>query len=300
MGVWQLATLGARGCEPTTAHQEIGTRALAASALPPLPNNTALWRIEKLPLAEIKQRLQDAGLAAIGTKRTLAKQLSDHLRSLPPPETDSAAGDDSSQQSNANYSTSDDETTANESPHDRWHRRHHYSVVDRRTAKDRPRQRSRRWPSHSTSCSSSSRSSSTTSYSSSGASSSSPRSSTPSPRKSHRRKHRRSRAARSATRSRSRSRVHSTRTHRHHRCGHGGHATRCERCHRGRSDKWQQAGTLPPIPDKLKSKIRRGEYVQLSQLLHANLSRASGRKGCDAIAPLRVDTITDFASWSEA
>ena len=44
-----------------------------------------------------------------------------------------------------------------------------------------------------------------------------------------------------------------------------------ERIGRGR----YHAGTLPPIPSKLKQQIRRGEYIRLAQLLNANLTRAS-------------------------
>ena len=48
-----------------------------ASRRPP-----ALWRIGKLPIAEIKERLQAASLSTTGTKQTLAKRLHVHLQSL--------------------------------------------------------------------------------------------------------------------------------------------------------------------------------------------------------------------------
>ena len=53
---------------------------MATPSLPPLSRNTALWRIEKLPLAEIQLRLQPAGLQATGTKRTLANSLLQELQ----------------------------------------------------------------------------------------------------------------------------------------------------------------------------------------------------------------------------
>ena len=58
---------------------------MTTATLVPLPHKMAQWRIEKLPLAEIKQRLQAACLQAVGTKRTLSTRLCQHLRTLPPP-----------------------------------------------------------------------------------------------------------------------------------------------------------------------------------------------------------------------
>ena len=45
----------------------------------PLPATTALGRIEKLSVAEIRDRLRAAGLSPTGTKRTLAKRLHESL-----------------------------------------------------------------------------------------------------------------------------------------------------------------------------------------------------------------------------
>ena len=56
------------------------------TSLPPLDLTTALWRIEKLRLAEIKTRLAAFSLLVAGTKWTLAKRLRDHTKTLPPPE----------------------------------------------------------------------------------------------------------------------------------------------------------------------------------------------------------------------
>ena len=79
-----------------------------------------------------------------------------------------------------------------------------------------------------------------------------------------------------------------------------------ERLGRGR----HRAVTLSPIPSKLKQRIRRGEYIRLAQLLHANLTRASlakasgshrrGRSSSDAAMRHASATVTNFCSWSEA
>ena len=88
--VWQLAEhtpLLAQLCQP-----------MATSTLSTLPPNTALWRIEKLPLAEIRERLTAAGLQSNGTKRTVARRLLDHLRSQEAPESDATGSEVSDQQ----------------------------------------------------------------------------------------------------------------------------------------------------------------------------------------------------------
>ena len=54
-------------------------RASDATDLPPLPPSMARWRVEKLPVLELKQRLHSLGLSEVGTKRVLAKRLHDHL-----------------------------------------------------------------------------------------------------------------------------------------------------------------------------------------------------------------------------
>ena len=83
-----------------------GTMTMAT--LVPLPHNTSQWRIEKLPLAEIKQRLQAAGLQAVGTKRTLSTRLCQHLRTLPPSaQPQPGATEESSDQSEGATSATD-------------------------------------------------------------------------------------------------------------------------------------------------------------------------------------------------
>ena len=81
---------------------------MTTATLVPLPHNMAQWRIEKLPLAEIKQRLQAAGLQAVGTKRTLSTRLCQHLHTLPPPaQPQPGAMEESSDQSEGATSATD-------------------------------------------------------------------------------------------------------------------------------------------------------------------------------------------------
>ena len=86
---------------------------MTTSTLPLLPPDTARWRIEKLPLAEIKERLQAAGLECNGTKRTLAQRLHDYLGTQPP-RADASASEDSNQQSTSE--ASDSETDGSPAP----------------------------------------------------------------------------------------------------------------------------------------------------------------------------------------
>ena len=71
--------------------------AVAATApLPQLHQSTALWRVTKLPVMEIRTRLTAFGLPTDGTKRTLAAHLHAHLQILPaPPESPASTGDGS-------------------------------------------------------------------------------------------------------------------------------------------------------------------------------------------------------------
>ena len=55
---------------------------MANTTLPPLPNNLPFWRIAKLPVAEIRQCLEEAELQTMGTKSQLVRWLHDHLGSL--------------------------------------------------------------------------------------------------------------------------------------------------------------------------------------------------------------------------
>ena len=45
-----------------------------------LPSTTALWRIEKFPVSEIREHLQAAGLPLTDNKRALAKRLYNSMR----------------------------------------------------------------------------------------------------------------------------------------------------------------------------------------------------------------------------
>ena len=255
---------------------------MTTSTLPLLPPDTARWRIEKLPLAEIKERLQAAGLECNGTKRTLAQRLHDYLGTQPP-RADASASEDSNQQSTSEASDSEtdgspaaDQQRSRRS-RSRRRRRSALSTRDIRAVREllrhRPRGRGRASSPSSEPRSPSSRSSSSSTVSSS-----------PSPRRSRSRSRRRSsRTARTISRSRDhrrrgrRGRHHSTRTHR------------------------RRTGNLPPIPDRLTGRIKRGEYIDLTHLLHANLTKARGRKRDRAETDARrVAAIGDFESWLEA
>ena len=78
--------------------------------------------------------------------------------------------------------------------------------------------------------------------------------------------------------------------------------SRRSRHRRGRSH--PSTGNLPPVPKKLKRRIRRGELVELHLLLHANLTRASGtkrgRSRSEAASLRPIAAITDLAGWAEA
>ena len=67
-------------------------------ALPALPQTMALWRMEKLPQAELKARLRAAGLSEVGTKRLLAQRLQSHLQTQPPPSSESSGEESSSEE----------------------------------------------------------------------------------------------------------------------------------------------------------------------------------------------------------
>ena len=62
----------------------------------------------------------------------------------------------------------------------------------------------------------------------------------------------------------------------------------------------------PPIPERIRVKIRRGEYVHLSMLLQANL--ATARESCSESTSERARMmresaslpITEFTGWAEA
>ena len=85
-----------------------------------LPSATVLWRIEKLPVSEIRKHLRVAGLQLIGNKRALAKRLYD---SLPARSLSSAEDKASSFHSCKNQSPSSDSDSGSPSPD--LTRRHH-------------------------------------------------------------------------------------------------------------------------------------------------------------------------------
>ena len=268
---------------------------MATATLPPLPRNTALWRIEKLPLAEIKLRLQAAGLQATSTKRTLAKRLLQELQAEPEeeeatsPQSEEETPDTANEEPDRSCSGADssDMTRSAQTPRGKRRRQtspRTLSSSDVRAMRQMLRRHSRRYSSSPSS--SSSRSSSTPSTRTSDSSS---RSRT----RQHRNRRTRRRHPNSNSRSRSRDRPRSGRSRRY-RGRRGRHHSSCPR-----------QGTLPPISDKLKGRIRRGEYVDLALLLHANLtSRAGGRRrsngDSDPRNAPRQASIADFDSWIEA
>ena len=86
------------------------------------------------------------------------------------------------------------------------------------------------------------------------------------------------------------------------------HSGRDARRHHQRPER-PQGGDLPPIPRRLKRRIRRGEFVELHTLLHANLMKTSAQTcghecGCsasDSADPARsLAAVTDLQSWTEA
>ena len=303
---------------------------MSASTLAPLPNTTALWRIEKLPVAEIKQRLLAAGLSDAGTKRTLAKRLHHSLTHGSDSDSPSEGAASSPTRAGDRNGRSSSPAAADDTspPRERTRRR---ARRRRRSVRRGTGRHSRHHGRHSVGAVRSSTSSSTTSSTGSSSSSSrtgttsrgsSSRSTSPSPRRSRggrrssfsraareRRRNSPSRAARSTTRSRSRQR------HRRERRGREDKRLRHSRSRRGRhhreaSDARRSAGSLPPISSKLQLRIRRGEYVNLAQLLHSNLTKANlskatghkrGRSGTDTTSTRQASAaITDFSSWSEA
>ena len=76
---------------------ETSPNGVAATApLSQLHPSTALWRIAKLPVTEIRTRLTAFGLPTVGTKRTLTARLHAHLQTLPAsPESPASTGDGS-------------------------------------------------------------------------------------------------------------------------------------------------------------------------------------------------------------
>ena len=64
--------------------------------------------------------------------------------------------------------------------------------------------------------------------------------------------------------------------------------------------------TLPPIPDKIRAKIIRGEFIDLSTLLPGNLLHAATRKrephdhARSSCSYKQAVEITDFTAWLEA
>ena len=90
--------------------------------------------------------------------------------------------------------------------------------------------------------------------------------------------------------------------HRHHR-HHGHHGSRRDRrSHRDGRREPRQTGVLPPVPDRIKGRIRRGEFIELHVLLQANLTRpAREHKGrADDKSTQRTVAIADFQGWIEA
>ena len=75
----EAETTGSCELESLTASDELSNQFQVKfsnmSELRPLPPDIALWRVEKLRLSKIKQRLQAAGLSTVGNKRTLSKRL---------------------------------------------------------------------------------------------------------------------------------------------------------------------------------------------------------------------------------
>ena len=150
---------------------ELTSVIMATATLPPLPRNTALRLIEKLPLAEIKLRLQAAGLQATGTKRTLAKRLLQELQTepeeeeAPSPQSDEETPDTANEEPDRSCSGADSSDTTRSAQTPRGKRRSQtsprtLSSSDVRAMRQMLRRHSRRY-SPSPSSSSSSRSSST-------------------------------------------------------------------------------------------------------------------------------------------
>ena len=224
---------GSSVCIRSTCSQRIPLAAsipadahMATPALTALPNKPALWRIEKLPIAEIKHRLGIAELPDTGNKRTLARRLHEYL-AAPPSDSersDPAADEDLSQRSESTSGSSpvsDDCQDARGRSHSRRgheRRRRHSRTAGRRHARESGGSRRHRSRGRSaSSLSSESRSNSTdSSHSSSSSATSGSSRSALSPSHSLRRDqgHDRTRRRRSRTREsepRSRSRSHGLR-----------------------------------------------------------------------------------------
>ena len=305
----------------------------AGETLAPLPRGMACWRLAKLPQAELKQRLDAFQLQTDGTKRTLAARLHAHLASLPTPDPSSSLADEADKR---------DGHGVGEEAGTRSHRRHRTRAQAprgpgsessrRRRHQARHHRRTRRPRTRSRSASRSSRSSSRSRSSSSGASSpdrstssrspnpsaSSRSSSTgtcssvsPAPRRSRSRRGRSSHPRHRSSGPRPGHRRPKSRRHRHHHHGHGErhgghhhrHGRRSRRESSGHGDR-HRPRALPPIPDRIMIRIRRGEYIDLNSLLQANLANASERHMSHRDRGPRHATrevnITSLAEWIEA
>ena len=258
----------------------------------PSRSRLALWRVEKLPIADIREQLEAASLPTSGTKRVLAKRLYDHLSSrASEPARETGSERETPHSSNA---SGEELERRGRSTERRRRRRRSRPVHRRRHSHSLRRSRSRSPLSSSSSHSSSSNSTtSPPSRSSSTGRSSQSRSASP-------RRRRRRRRPRSHGRSRTRSRTVSHKRRSHDR-------RRGRRSHSGSYRRGRSLGSLPPVPRSLKRGIHRGEFVELHKLLHANLTSAcergsrhkhSGRNAPGFSRPAAV--ITDLATWAEA
>ena len=288
----------------------------ATASLPPLPPSMALYRVAKLPIAEICMRLTAFGLRTDGTKQILAARLHTYLQTLPePPESPTGTDDGSDHDSAASFDATEESprrgrhgrrAAREKSRHGRRSRQRHchgrlsqgdakairalLRCHDRRrphSSPSRSRSRSRSWSPATTASDRSSEESSR----------SSPRitASSPSPSRSVS-----SESSLQRSRRRSRGRTHRTSTCKTRRSRHS-------RQHHHRDDSsGKLTGTLPAILDRMKGRIRRGEFVELDMLLQVNLrasgpgrTRSDGATGPDSRYQRRA-TINDFTSWTEA
>ena len=214
-----------------------------------------------------------------------------------------ASGDDDRRRPSPRHGRSQTHGHSHRSAAEDGHHRRHHRRRSRASSSPETRRESRS-RSSTTSTSASSTSPSSSDHTGRSSSSSSSRATSPSPLRGHR--HRRptrrsgrgrSRAARSATtatHTRSRSERRGRQLHRRH-DSHRHH-------HRHHRRHQRTAGALPPIPGRLKRRIRRGEYVDLALLLHANLnaSASGAKRNGSRRAASHTSTITDYASWAEA
>ena len=306
------------------AMAETSSNAVAATApLSQLHPSTALWRVAKLPVTEIRTRLTAFGLPTDGTKRTLAARLHAHLQTLPaPPELPASTGDGSDHGSAAPYDATGESSrhrrhaTEEKARHGRRSRRRHgrrrpsREDAETRRARHHPhahhhvRRRAHNSRSRSlattasdlssegSSCSPRRRRTSTTPSSSPSRSSSSSESS---PGRYRRRSRGRKRRAHRTPRDTTRKGKAPRRSR---------HSSRHSRRRRHREDSSERrTGTLPAIPDRVRGRIRRGEFVELDVLLQANLRARRAPPECttgpDGRSQRRA-TISDFTGWSEA